>query len=152
MSDKNCLQVQVGPLARDAQLAAFEALDWPVPRDAVKERIFYSYTRKHFLFYLGATPVFTPSPNFWCFLGGNCYTLLARSRAQCESARSAERNQRLLSHVTFGYARAWARFTQRVTRGKWAKKSTENINFQFFMPNGTLNHALLHVARLFALT
>ena len=32
MSDKNCLQVQVGPLARDAQLAAFEALDWPAFR------------------------------------------------------------------------------------------------------------------------
>ena len=70
MSDKNCLQVQVGPLARDAQLAAFEALDWPVPRDAVKEKIFYSYTRKHFLFYLGGNPSFYPIPKFLVFFWG----------------------------------------------------------------------------------
>ena len=121
----------------------------------------YFIARKHF----GGQPQFFPFypiPKFLVFFGGNCYTLLAQSRAQCESARSAERNQRLLSHVTFGYARsarvarAWARFAgpghTTCDKGKMGQKSTENIHFQFFMPNGTLNHALLHVARLFALT
>ena len=35
-----------------------------------KEKIFYSYTRKHFLFYLGGNPSFYPIPKFLVFFWG----------------------------------------------------------------------------------